>query len=201
MSLSEIKAELKNFNQPFKFKSKKLEFNVGEFWAWNQSDLIENRNRGILAEFIVMKALGLESTTRLEWDAYDFETKEDVKIEVKSSAYIQSWEQKKLSSISFNIAPARKWEVGNKYSEEKTRWADIYIFCLLDEKDQNVINPMILDQWTFYIVSKKTLDEHNPLQKSIGLYYIDRIEHKKCKFDKLKARFDEVCLSVKKVKD
>lgn len=197
MNLPEIITKVQNPNQKFQLDDKPLDFNLLDFWKWNQSDLIENRNRGILAEFIVMKALNIQSSSRLEWDVFDFITSEGIKIEVKSSAYIQAWKQNRYSSISFGIASSRKFQDDNTYSNEKARWADVYIFCLLDHKEQSTINPMLLDQWTFYIVSKKTLDEHYPEQKSIGLYYIDRIEHRKCKYNQLKQCFDEVCLSIK----
>ena len=37
----------------FKFNDQDLNFSIVDFWKWNQSDLVENRNRGILAEYIV----------------------------------------------------------------------------------------------------------------------------------------------------
>ena len=51
-----------------------LDFRIVDFWAWSLSDLIENRNRGILAEFLVMKALGIQRPTRLEWNEVDLIT-------------------------------------------------------------------------------------------------------------------------------
>ena len=45
-----------------------------EFWIWNQSNLIENRTRGILAEYIVKEALCIKDGLRIEWDSYDLMT-------------------------------------------------------------------------------------------------------------------------------
>lgn len=34
---------------------------VSAFWAWAYSSLIDNKNRGVLAEFIVAMALGIKT--------------------------------------------------------------------------------------------------------------------------------------------
>lgn len=83
----------------FEFNKKELDFDLTEFWSWNQSDLIENRTRGILAEFIVKKALGIEDDNRIEWDDYDLITEKGIKIEIKSGAYIQTWAQHTYSNL------------------------------------------------------------------------------------------------------
>jgi hypothetical protein len=54
------------------------------FWQWNSSDLVSNTTRGRLAEFIVARGLGIDtSEPREEWQAYDLLWKEKIKIEVK----------------------------------------------------------------------------------------------------------------------
>ena len=42
---------------------------LGDFWSWAYSDVLNNRNRSIFAEFVVASALGLLITPRVEWDA------------------------------------------------------------------------------------------------------------------------------------
>ena len=70
----------------------KIAFSLLDFWRWNASDLVSNTLRGRLAEFIVGSAVGMDfSAPRQEWDNYDLDTPSGIKIEVKSSAYIQSW--------------------------------------------------------------------------------------------------------------
>lgn len=156
--------------------------------------MIENRNRGILAEFLVRQALELDYPTRLEWDSHDFITKDDVKIEVKSAAYIQAWKQKKFSTISFDIKPTKKLLDDNNYSVEATRQADIYVFCLLHHRDQDTIDPMNLHQWTFYLTTTETLNKNLPNQKSISISSLEKIQHQKCTFIELKNIF-EIILS------
>lgn len=63
----EIKTKLLEPTEKFKFNNENLDISITDFWKWNQSDLIENRNRGILAEFIVKSALNIDTKTRLEW--------------------------------------------------------------------------------------------------------------------------------------
>jgi hypothetical protein len=177
-------------SDPFIFDNHPLDFRIVDFWAWNQSDLVENRNRGILAEFLVMKALGLHRPTRLEWDEVDLITDDNIKIEVKSAAYIQSWKQTDYSSITFDISPRSKLLPDNNYTTEKFRLADVYIFCLLHHKDQATINPMNMDQWTFYVVPTKVLDEKFPNQKTITLSSLSGVRIKKVGFKELKAEID-----------
>lgn len=198
MKLEEIISTPKNPNEKFHFKGRSLDFKLVDFWTWNQSDLIENRNRGILAEFLVRQALGLENPTRLEWDAFDLITSDGLKIEIKSAAYIQAWKQKKYSSISFDIKPTKTLLANNNYSTESTRQSDIYVFCLLHHLDQDTIDPMNLDQWTFYLIPTEILNRTLPKQKSIKISTIETIQHEKCTFAELKERFKKIKKTVPK---
>ena len=69
--------------------------------------MLSNATRGRFAEFIVGTAIGLDiKILREEWDAYDLLTNYGAKIEIKSAAYIQSWEQKGYSKcITFSEPP------------------------------------------------------------------------------------------------
>lgn len=109
-SYDAIEVTQKTGKEAFKFKNTDLDFTVSDFWSWSQSDLLNNSLRGVLAEFIVKKALNISSIFRTEWDSYDFITKDGFKIEVKSAAYLQSWKQKTLSKIIFDIAPKKGWD-------------------------------------------------------------------------------------------
>ena len=74
-------------------------------------DLTGNATRGRLAEYIVARALGISTGgVRDEWAACDLCTTAGVQIEVKSAAYLQSWQQTKPSTISFSIKKSRPWD-------------------------------------------------------------------------------------------
>ncbi len=167
----QINAILKDGSEPFTNGEKPIEFKLIDFWRWNTSDLLSNAMRGRLAEFIVGTAVGCNlKVVRNEWDAYDLLSVHGVKIEVKSSSYLQSWTQKGFSKISFSIKPAKIWNpITGMYSETKSRSADFYVFCLLNHKNSKTINPLDLSQWDFFIVPTSFLNAHFNEANTISL--------------------------------
>ena len=188
--LPPIKVEIKKGEEVFT-GIEKGKLTLKDFCQWSSSDLVSNATRGILAEFIVAFALGLNKGVRNEWDPYDLKTDSGIKIEVKSSAYLQSWYQKILSNITFNIQPTFAWDYKtNRFVNVKKRQADVYVFCLLHHKDKKTINPLDLSQWTFYVVSTKRLDKHCPNMKTISLSRLKKLNPKVCVFKELKEAID-----------
>lgn len=141
-----------------------------DFWQWAYSDHLSNANRGVLAEYIVGCALGALGRPRVEWDAYDLLTPVGVKVEVKSSAYLQSWKQRKPSTIVFDIGLKTWWdEKTSSYATEPQRASDVYVFCLFKEQDPQKANPLDLTQWCFMVCTARNLDEWFGNQKSVRL--------------------------------
>lgn len=168
--LAPIKKTRKTGSEKFHYNSNEKSFSLLDFWQWSTSDLVNNTIRGILAEFIVARSLGITDNIRSPWNAYDLLLPNGIKIEVKSSAYIQSWYQKELSNITFGIGKTRGYdELTNMLDSESKRQADIYIFCLLNHKIQDTIDPLDMDQWGFYILPTSVLDAEVGDQKRIGL--------------------------------
>ncbi len=172
-----------------------------DYWQWSGSDLLGNINRGVLAEYIVAGALGLiQDRTRKEWLAWDLVTDTGTKIEVKSAAYVQSWNPEgKLSRISFSIREARRWDENtNELSEYSRRHADVYVFCLLGEKSREKINPLDLSQWEFYVVPTLLLEETCPKAKSISLDSLRKLKKvKTVKYDGLAECITQIAASLK----
>lgn len=161
----------KTGNEHFISNENNLSFNLLDFWRWSSSDILSNATRGILAEFIVSKALNADiNQIRTEWDPYDLTTPEGVKVEVKSSAYLQTWDQTEHSKISFGVRQARPYgtEIGKRV-EIAIRSADIYIFCLLNHLDKSTVNPLNLNQWKFYVCSTEELNNYVKDQKTLSL--------------------------------
>lgn len=177
MNYGIIKPKIKSGEELFKFKQNKLSFKLSDFWKWSVSDLISNATRGRLAEFIVAMATNVNlDTPRDEWAAYDLITPENIKIEVKSAAYIQSWHQEKPSTISFSIKPSFHWDSAtNKQSKTKDRYADVYVMCLLFTLDQKNINPLDMKQWKFYVLSVKEVNDYKRSQLSITLKSLEKL--------------------------
>ena len=184
--LKKIKVDLLKGNESFFSEQKEVNFNLLEFWRWNQSDLLNNARRGSIAEFIVCKALDCKNVIREEWDSYDLETSNGIRLEVKSSAYLQSWDQKGLSKISFDIAPKKGWDAQtNIWSSEIKRWSDYYVFCLLEHKEKVSVNPLNLSQWKFFLVETSILNQFNLAQKSISLNSLLKLKPTELTFEEL----------------
>ena len=175
--LNEIETTLKTGEERLSFNGSILDYTLLDFWRWGVSDILSNATRGKFAEFIVAVALGVDiKKPSNEWAPYDLLTKDGLKIEVKTSAYIQSWYQKEYSKPVFSIRPARYWNSETSQLEKKIeRHADIYVFCLLKEKDQKLVNPLKLEQWDFYVVATDVLNKKNEKQKSISLGALRKI--------------------------
>lgn len=185
--LNKIVVIPKSGEEQFSLNGKRQDFKLSEFWSWSQSDLLNNTLRGVLAEFIVKKALSIDSQVKIEWNAYDLETKEGIKLEIKSSAYLQSWKQDQFSKISFDISPTNGWDAKtNTYSNIVKRQSDYYIFCLLHHQEKETVNPLALEQWTFYILKTSILDEKKKEQKRISLGSLLKLSPKTCNFDELR---------------
>lgn len=143
---------------------------VGDFWSWAYSDLINNTERGVLGEFLVYSSLFCpnSSQSRVNWTPYDILSSTGRRIEVKTAAYLQSWESDYYSKILFNIAPRRTWHPDEGYSADSSRHSDLYVFCLFTatSREQSILN---LDLWEFYLLPTAVLDREKGTQKSIGL--------------------------------
>ncbi len=164
---------------------------VSEFWSWAYSDILSNRNRGIFAEYIVGCALEQIEKPRVEWDPYDFEYK-GKRIEVKSSAYLQNWHQDKLSQIKWDIAKKRSWNAKtNILSDEVTRSADCYVFCLYKEQDKNCTDNITdLDNWCFYVIATSEIDRIFVNQKSVTKKRLEKEGVVSVGFNELKEKIE-----------
>ena len=140
-ALNPLEIELRTGDEPFCGGG--LSLRLLDYWRWSGSSLMDNTARGMLAEFFVAAAIGQHQIPRVEWERYDLRTGTGVTIEVKSSAAIQTHKQPRESPIEFGIGPRKGWdrETG-QYSEEARRWADLYVFCVLEGTE-----PLDVDRW------------------------------------------------------
>jgi len=112
---------------------------------------------------------------------------------VKSSAYIQTWVQKKYSNLSFGIRPTQAWnQSDNTYEQTRKRQADVYVFCVFNCKEQDVANPLDIAQWEFHVLSAKKMDSILPKQKTISLSGVLKIDAKKTDYAGLLQAIHEV---------
>ena len=172
-----LRTSRKSGSEQFGRDGETLEFALLDFWQWSASDLVGNTARGVLAEYIVARALGIPTSgVREVWAAYDLETEDGLRIEVKSAAFVQSWSQKKLSAIQFVVPRRRGWDPEtNIMEEEPSRHAHVYVFALLAHQDKATVDPLNLSQWRFYVLPTRVLDERARSQHSIALSSLEAL--------------------------
>ncbi len=136
-------------------------------------------------------ALGIEfSHAREDWSAYDLITDDGTRVEVKCSAYLQSWEQNRLSEIRFSCAPSQAFS-DQRYDGVSIRHSDIYVFCIFTTKDIETADVLNLDQWVFYILPTRILNEKLGLQKTISLNALLKLNPTKAYFHEIRnAMYD-----------
>lgn len=172
--------------EPFHTGGASLDFDLLSFWQWACSDINGNALRGLVAEYLVARAVGGDGGVRTEWDAYDVVTPSGIKIEVKTSAYLQTWKQEKLSAIKFDIGRKRGWDATtNTLADIASRSADIYVFAVHTHQDKATLDPLDVNQWVFYVMPTTVLNEMMPTQKSIGLSSLLKLGPTKLKFEAL----------------
>lgn len=174
-------------NEPFLVGGKPISITMNDYWRWAYSDLADSRSRSVMAEFIVASSIGAAhldtDTSRPAWKQYSLLSPDGYRLEVQSAAYVQSWDTEHPDHVSFQIAPSRMPDNAGKPKLDTPlrRRADAYIFCIYKamEKDES---PLDLDLWEFYVLPTSVLDEMNPVQKTITLPSLMRLEPLWCDY-------------------
>lgn len=188
--------------EPLKSNGKPTGKCLIDFWKWNSSDLLNNTMRGAFAEFIVATALGIDiSKSHIDWESCDLIGPNGERIEVKCSAYLQSWFPKdkpdRLSRIVFSISPALYWIPDEcKYQRDSCgRHSDVYVFCHYKSTERKPENPLNLDNWDFYVASTKWIDETFGSQRNLPLHTLtEKYGRKPCGYNDLKTAVSEAVL-------
>ena len=196
MSDVQLKHKLLKGNESFRSQGVRKSLKLLDYWRWSGSMLLDNTSRGIFAEFLIAAALSLHKKPRIEWEECDFTMKSGTKIEVKSSAYFQSWKQIRPAVIQFGIAPHRSWDTETgKYWEDVKRWADIYVFCVF--KGKKTLHVLDTSKWEFYVLPTEVLDQKRPEQKTIRLSSLKKLSPRKCSYKNLKKTISDVESEIK----
>lgn len=206
----DMKHKVMDGSEPFEFRGAPLPSSVKDFWAWSMSRLIADGPRGDLAEFIVNTALGMDMTEpKRGWGECDIvypHGGEPVRIEVKCSTLLQAWERPSPPKPVFSIAKTLNCDIedtgdGYRYigrdGSPPKRRSDIYVFCLFAEEDRSRANPMVLDQWRFYVVPTAAIDEQLGDQRKISLLGLSRIGAIECSYDEIKPTVDRIAAGIR----
>lgn len=206
----DMKHKVMDGSEPFEFRGAPLPSSVKDFWAWSMSRLIADGPRGDLAEFIVNTALGMDMTEpKRGWGECDIvypHGGKPVRIEVKCSTLLQAWERPSPPKPVFSIAKTLNCDIedtgdGYRYigrdGSPPKRRSDIYVFCLFAEEDRSRANPMVLDQWRFYVVPTAAIDEQLGGQRKISLQGLSRIGAVECSYDEIRPTVDRIAAGIR----
>jgi hypothetical protein len=144
---------------------------VADFWRWGFSDLRLNITRGVLAEFLVKLAVGDKTAIRSAWSNHDVIMPPNTTIEVKSSAYLQSWPQKALSKIGFSGLTGRTWLEDGSFSVERELRSEIYVFAIQKCQVSGDYDPLDVSQWEFRALRRDQLKDR--AGRSIRLPFLE----------------------------
>lgn len=185
-------------NEEFSLHGTGAGITVIDFWRWAFSDLIDNTQRGVMAEFLVYSSLNKISPdrqVRKNWLPFDVTSPSGRRIEVKSAAYIQAWTPENIfAQIRFDIAKKLAWDNATATSATiAKRNCDLYVFCLFTAKTKDV-SLLDLDYWDFYVLPTSVLDEKVPEQKGISLSSLLKLDPVKTDYARLGAVIESIKL-------
>lgn len=151
---------------------------VQEFWQWALGDLRMNTIRGFLVEFLVAQAVGATAPHRVEWAPFDIEGADGTRIEVKATAYLQSWVSPKLTTPRWDfktVDSAISWDAdsGKEIPIDPIDRADVWVFALQTCQIPNEYDPLDIDRWEFRVVPHVQLFEL--AQRSTGVSTLDKL--------------------------
>lgn len=139
--------------------------NVEEYWAWAHSNLANNVERGLVAEYLVRHALELRDGPRDHWMRESDLNVEGHNIQVKCSAFMQSWEQSRDSKIQFRL------------KRDKLN-CDLFIFAVWwaqgGVRPDAPISIIDVGQWWFFLITGENLrtvleNRRNPGAKTVSV--------------------------------
>lgn len=176
-------------NERFSLEGKELNTSVLDFWRWAYSELSDNVERGVLAEFIVKAAIaykGLDTNQGFRWwHPYDLTGPGGLRLEIKSVARSFARGDQKDKMV-FGIAPTSLHsDYLDSYSNEKARHSDVFIFCIWNLREPNQ-DPTILDDWEFYVLATHVINEKFKDQKTLSYKALLALEPIHCGFAELR---------------
>jgi hypothetical protein len=145
-----------------------------DFWRWAAGDLCEDYTKGFFAEWMVSRLLHLPLANcyRHEFADCDVLGPKGWRIEVKATAYWQSWrvldengqpllEPRKpaaLSKICFQVQPTLTVTATQRGLKPEYK-AHVYVLCFQHEENLDLWNALNLAQWEFYYLIPEQLKQ------------------------------------------
>jgi hypothetical protein len=152
---------------------------IMDFWRWAFSDLLEDTLKGHYAEWLVSQLLGLPTPHggRPGYGNSDLRSATGLRIEVKSSAYWQSWKLRNEDGTPKSATEIERWRptpdrpitfsrlrARDTVDRTDTRVgckSDLYAFCFQSETDPARWDALDLRQWEFYLLTRAQVESLN----------------------------------------
>lgn len=165
-----------------------LGFGVLDFWRFQYASL--HNQKECIAEFLIAKALEIENPYNADqWTLFDILYR-NTRIEVKQTSYYHNWnaEGKVSSKRTFGITKANSKYGENENSYERKN--DIYVFCLNTGNTAEASNPLIMENWEFYIVPTSVINAECKDNKTVSLERVRKLASNKTDYSEIKAVID-----------
>jgi len=164
---------------------------AGDFWRWAFSDILMDTLRGSFAEFLVARLIGETGHPPPDTTACDILTSAETRVEVKSTAFVQRWTTpRKNPALSFSGLKRKPYNYDTGVYGVESYLADVYVFCLLAEKDRTKIDVFDLTQWEFYVVTQGDLERITRNRSSVSLASL-RSHVKPCPVERLSSEVSQ----------
>lgn len=188
--------EPKTGNEHLEYKGGALKYRMIDFWRWSYSNTMFNTLRGDFAEYIAATALLDHKSwpnyrTRKHGDLVDLWLDMDFHVEVKSAAYLQSWHSGNYSAIAFDIKSREGYDFElQQPTKTRGRHAHVYVFCLLHHKDIETVDPLNIDQWSFWVIRTQAINEVLGEKQTASLVDLKRCNAVESSYEDLRCHVD-----------
>ena len=118
---------------------------------------IESRGRAQDRAPEAPSGVTLESISPLAENSQNVTAPDGTRAEVKSSAYLQAWDQARPSNISFRGLRARTWVAPGAHAVDETYNADVYVFAVQTATTHEAHDALDLDQWQSWVAPAATI--------------------------------------------
>ncbi len=168
-------------SEAFTLRGNDTGLTVLEFWRWYYSDLLDNKAR--VAEYLLLKALGFSGANDSRfWSPHNVIYKGS-RIEIRTAAYMKS---------SNDDEPSDKHI---RHIDIRAKDCQAYLFCLLPGKTKETADPLILDNWEFYIIPAWYLELECGKNITITMSKVRRLV-KLSRYGSIKEEIDKVILEM-----
>ena len=159
--------QLLSGQEQFTLEGNSAGFSVLDFWVFQHSNIWDVQEE--IAEFIVAKALGQDMPyNKNGWTLWDMNYR-GKRIEVKETGYYHSWRKDGKISQQRTFGITKAYSRYKDNTSEFKRQNDIYVFCLILGETKEASNPLVLDNWRFWVVPTATINRLCGDNKTISL--------------------------------